>query len=766
MSNKIGVYICEGCDIGPQLNAGQLAKFVQSEYGGSCPVVKTAPVLCSQEGKTMIQADVDSETVDKVAVCACSPRVKWDVFRFGGQALVERVNLREQCLWTYNRPKDDKTAAGEIPETLRLMAQDYIRMGIIKLQKYVSPEAEIPEVTKTILVLGGGNTGLTAALGGAKLGYDVVLVEKEDKLGGFAAMMYKQVPYFHPYTQAVTPDIDQKVNAVMAHEKIRVITSASLEKLEGAPGMYTAMIKNGAGEESIPVGSVVLATGWKPYDPTARVVEAEAPAEEAKEQAKEGEEIVVETPKIQKGENVLEPLGYGVFTNVITNVDMELMAKKGELLRPSDGRPAKSVAFIQCVGQRSQEEGCLPYCSSVCCMVSLKQAGYLREKNPEGKAFIIYKDMIVPGVQELYYKAAQDDPGIFLTKGEVAEVTEDSDGGIIVTAKDTLLGEDIEIKVDMLVLATGMVPSTLADPVINLSYRQGPAFPDLQLFNGFSDSNYICFPYETRRTGIYAAGCVHQPMLMGAAEDDAAGAVLKAIQCLESINRGMAVHPRSGDISFPKFNMVRCTQCKRCTEECPFGALDDDEKGTPKPNPTRCRRCGTCMGACPERVISFEEYNVDMIASMIKENEVPDDIDEGGPRVIVFVCENDAYPALDMAAFQGKKWSPYVRFVPVRCLGSINTIWIADSMSKGIDGVLLLGCKYGDDYQCHFAKGSELCNKRMENIAETLGRLRLEPERVQQKQVAIDEYDKIPQIIDDFMNHIIDNIGANPYKGF
>lgn len=761
MSNKIGVYICEGCDIGPQLNAGQLAAFVQSEYGRSCPVVKTAPVLCSQEGKALIQADVDAQTVDRVAVCACSPRVKWDVFRFDGNVVLERVNLREQCAWAYIRPEADKTAAGEVPETLRKIAQDYIRMGIIKLQKYQIPQAEIPAVTKTILVLGGGNTGMTAALGGARLGYDIVLVEKEEQLGGFAAKMYKQVPYFYPYTEAVAPNIAQKITEVMAHEKIRVITNATLEKLEGAPGQYTAVIKNGAGAESIAVGSVVLATGWKPFDPTVRVAVQDASACEAQDK-----EAKIETPVVEEGENVLAPLGHGKFTNVITNVDLEVMAKKGELLRPSDGRPVKAVAFIQCAGQRSTEEGHLPYCSSVCCMVSLKQAGYVREKNPEAKAFVIYKDMIVPGVQELYYKAAQNDPGIFLTKGQVAEVAEDSDGGILVTVKDTLLGEDIEIKVDLLVLATGMVPSTLAESVINLSYRQGPALPDLQLFNGFADSNYICFPYETRRTGIYSAGCVHQPMLMGAAEEDAAGAVLKAIQCLESINRGMAVHPRSGDISFPKFNMVRCTQCKRCTEECPFGALDDDEKGTPKPNPTRCRRCGTCMGACPERVISFDEYHVDMIASMIKENEVPDDIDEGGPRVIVFVCENDAYPALDLAAFQGKKWSPYVRFIPVRCLGSINTIWVADSMSKGIDGVLLLGCKYGDDYQCHFAKGSELCNKRMENIAETLGRLQLEPERVQQKQVAIDEYDKIPQIIDEFMNHIIDNIGANPYKGF
>lgn len=758
MSSKIGVYICEGCDIGPQLNAGQLAEFVRSEYGQTCPVVKIAPVLCSEEGKALIQADVGTEAVDRVAVCACSPRVKWDVFRFGDNVAVERVNLREQCLWSYNRPVSDKTAGDKIPDTLRMMAQDYIRMGIIRLQKYQPTTAEIPEITKTILVLGGGPAGLTAALGGASLGYDVVLVEKENQLGGFAAKMYKQVPYTYPYTQALAPTVDQKINAAMAHEKIRVLTGATLERLEGAPGMYTAVIKNGNGEESIPVGSVVLATGWKPFDPKARVAAADVASTEATEGG--------EAAAIEQVPNVLEPLGYGKFLNVITNVDMELMAKKGLFLRPFDGRPAKSIAFIQCAGQRSSEEGHLPYCSSVCCMVSLKQAGYLREKNSDAKAFVIYKDMMAPGMQELYYKAAQDDPGIFLTKGEVAEVAEDSDGGIIVKAKNTLLGDDLEIKVDILVLATGMVPSTLAEPIINLSYRLGPAFPDLHLFDGFADSNYICFPYETRRTGIYSAGCVHQPMLIGAAEDDAAGAVLKAVQCLESINRGMAVHPRSGDISFPKFNMVRCTQCKRCTEECPFGALDDDEKGTPKPNPTRCRRCGTCMGACPERIVSFDEYNVDMIASMIKENEVPDDIDDGGPRVIVFVCENDAYPALDMASFQGKKWSPYVRFIPVRCLGSINTIWIADSMSKGIDGVLLLGCKYGDDYQCHFAKGSELCNKRMENIAETLGRLQLEPERVQQKQVAIDEYDQIPQIIDDFVNHIIDKIGANPYKGF
>ena len=112
----------------------------------------------------------------------------------------------------------------------------------------------------------------------------------------------------------------------------------------------------------------------------------------------------------------------------------------------------------------------------------------------------------------------------------------------------------------------------------------------------------------------------------------------------------------------------------------------------------------------------------DMIGSMVKSIEVPDD-DEEKLRIAVFVCENDAYPALDMAGMRRSKLNRLVRFIPVRCLGSVNMVWIKDAMSSGMDGVLLLGCKYGDDYQCHFAKGSEIANRRMENIGETLGTL-------------------------------------------
>ena len=480
------------------------------------------------------------------------------------------------------------------------------------------------------------------------------------------------------------------------------------------------------------------------------------------EKAKEGEaEEGKEAEETEEAPQRLDHLGFGDLLDVITNVALEEMAGKGKIVRPSDGKPASNVAFIQCPGQGSDED--FSYAAAVTSMVVLKQAKYVREDNPEAKAYIFYQHMRTLGQNEYFYKSAQQDEGIFMTKGDVVGVSKNGDGTLVLEAKDTLLGENIKVSVDLVVLGTGMVPTTRDDPVLNLAYRQGPGFQDLDLFDGYADSNFICFPYESRRTGIHPAGCVRRALGIQECREDATGAALKVIQCIESANRGVSVHPRSGDMTFPDFFFQRCTQCKRCTEECPFGALDDDEKGTPLPNPTRCRRCGTCMGACPERIIGFADYNIDSIGSMVKSIDVPEEDEK--PRVLVLACENDAYPALDTVGLHRLSYSPFVRIIPVRCLGSVNVVWIKDALSKGIDGVLMIGCKFGDDYQCHFIKGSELANVRMDKIGEALLSLALEKERVQQVEIAIDEYDKIPGIIGDFMA-TIEEVGPNPFKGF
>ena len=466
--------------------------------------------------------------------------------------------------------------------------------------------------------------------------------------------------------------------------------------------MFDATLNNGNGTHR--VGSIVLAAGWQPYDA-----------------------------------NKLEHLSYGKFPDVITSVQFEEMAKAGKITCPSDGSEPSVVAFVQCAGSRDPNH--LPYCSAVCCRVSLKQAVYVKEQNEESKVYIFYKDMRAPEQSEEFYKKVQKDGTIFVkTDTSKMVIDQGSELKLSIEATDDILGEPLMAEADLVVLAVGMQPAVVDDPILNLEYRQGPALPELHY--GFPDSHYVCFPYETRRTGIYAAGCVRQPMVASRAKSDAAGAAMKAIQCVEAVSQGKAVHPRAGDLSYPELFITRCTQCKRCTEECPFGMYNEDEKGTPLPHPTRCRRCGICMGSCPERIISFNNYSVDMIGSMIKSINVPDEYDEK-PRIIVFICENDSWPALDMMGLHRIKYPTWFRFIPLRCLGSINLVWIADALSKGMDGVLLLGCKYGDDYQCHFIQGSELANTRMTKISETLDRLVLESSRIRVEQIAIDEYEKV-----------------------
>jgi quinone-modifying oxidoreductase subunit QmoB len=655
------------------------------------------------------------------------------------------------------KPAEGEEPHAEAAEFLNETAADYMRMACTQAQKTQPPEPhKLENLSRKILVMGGGISGLTAAKEAAAAGYEVTLIEKDDKIGGKANDWRQSFPTKSPWTDLEDNPVAALIAEVEGDSKITIKTGTEVARISGGPGAFRVTMKAAGTETEWDAPAKVtgeereLIEKGEMENPNARLVDYM----EADPNAEIHGAVVVATGWVPADVSEYEHLGYGAINNVVTNVEFEKLAKEGKV-------PA-NVAFVQSPGGKDHDMD-FPYCNSVTSMVALKQAQYVCDDNEDGKAYVLYQHMRTPGSQELYYKAAQQNDGIFMTKAAVTKVEENGDK-LKVTAENTLLGEDLDLDVDMVVLAAGMVPTTKEEDTINLAYRQGPAFIDLDLFDGFADSHFICFPYETRRTGVYTCGGVRKAETIDEAIDDATGAALKAIQCLESTDRGVSVHPRSGDKTWPDFFMQRCTQCKRCTEECPFGALDDDEKGTPLPNNTRCRRCGTCMGSCPERIIGFTDYNIDLIGSMIKSVEVPED-DDDRLRVVVFVCENDAYPALDMAGMRGNGVNHMVRFIPVRCLGSVNMAWIRDALSAGMDGAMLLGCTYGDDYQCHFVKGSEIANKRMENIGETLSTLGLESERCATQQVAITDYDKIPQIVNDFVEEIVE-MGPNPFKGF
>ncbi len=750
MSDKLGVFICTGYGIGDALDIDTL-EGVAGEYNADVCVTFEA---VNADSLGSIRQQVADEGLNKVVIAGTSSRTymaadlpQVDDLQF--------VNLLDWVVLTHNAEEADDE--DEEQECIQEMADDQLRMAITRAQK-AKPVELFPEhadLCKTILVVGGGIAGLTAAYEAAETGYEVVLVEKEAELGGFMAKLHRSVPMLPPYRELEDTGVAAKIAAIGGHASITVHKGTVIKSINGGPGLFDVTLDSGV---EFRAGAIVQATGFTPLEP-------------------EG------------------TLGYGENPDVITNVQFEEMACKGEFKRPSDGQPVKSVAFVQCGDSRNPLD--FSYASAIMSLNALKQALYIREADEEARAFVFFEHLRTPGQHEDFYRRAQEDNGIFLTRGTVTHV--EAGDPLTLDVKDTMLGDELQVEADLLVLNAGMLPRAadgeairnLVDSeriveegpgnakfeeckvkvedlaahkgteILHLDYRQGPDLPALK--HGYPDSHFICFPYETRRTGIYAAGTVRSPMDSASAVEDAMGATLKAIQSVEMLSRGETVHPRAGDLAFPDFALMRCTQCKRCTEECPFGAINEDAKGTPEYQVTRCRRCGICFGACPERIVNFPDYSITAVAEAIKNVEVPDEWDER-PRVLVLACENDAIPAMEAAGQHGLTFSSFVRIIPVRCLGAVNVVFIKEAISNGFDGVLLFGCKHGDDYQCHMIKGSELMQTRGGNIKEALEQMALENERVAIHDIEITDYETIPRVINEFME-LIDEIGMNPFKG-
>src|SRR4030065_2185396 len=284
MEKKFGVYICKGCGIGESINIEKLKTRTAGKGKVPADIVKEHHVLCSPEGLELIKNDI-KEGPNTIIIGACSPRVKYEEFDFPG-TITERVNLREFVAWT-QPPNTEETQS---------LAEDYLAMGVVKVQKGDLPEPAILEnLSRDILVVGGGIAGMSAALEAAEAGYKVVLVEKEPQLGGFANKLYKKIPA-RKFTDPVIVDteIDKVIKEVESHSNIKVNKSSKIEKTEGQPGLYDVTISSNGSSETVKIGAVVMATGWKPYDATK-----------------------------------LDYLGYGKFKDVVTNIEFEDIAKKG-----------------------------------------------------------------------------------------------------------------------------------------------------------------------------------------------------------------------------------------------------------------------------------------------------------------------------------------------------------------------------------------------------------------------------------------------------
>ena len=313
MERKPGVYLCRGCGIGDAVSTDDLEQLATGDL--KVPTCRQHDAFCSDEGVDVIAKDIQSGAVNQAIIAACSSRVMADRFQFNGTQVI-RANLREQVVWSH--------PAGE--EDTHMLAADQIRMGVAQAAKTTAPEPSAQgDFSRTILVVGGGTGGLNAALEAAKTGHDVVLAERSDKLGGWAAKWSKRMPHRPPYRDPQDNDIQGLISEVEGLGAITVMTNTIVTRTEGSPGKFQVTLSQGGSESAQHIGAIVVATGWRPYDATK-----------------------------------LGHLGYGASPDVVTGVELEEMLAKGPVNK-------KSVAFIQCAGSRDPDH--LPDCSSVCCGV-------------------------------------------------------------------------------------------------------------------------------------------------------------------------------------------------------------------------------------------------------------------------------------------------------------------------------------------------------------------------------------------------------------
>jgi quinone-modifying oxidoreductase subunit QmoA len=412
---------------------------------------------------------------------------------------------------------------------------------------------------KPILVIGGGIAGMTAAVEAAEVGHRVVLVEKEPYLGGRVMRTHRYFPKLCPPACG----FEINIRRIRQNPRITVHTMATVEDISGKPGSFRARIRirpryvkgdvplddslaeklSSERSNDFNLGMDTTKALYLPHDaayPYAYVLDREAlsaaDAALLREACPPGSldlDMVDEEIDIGVGAVVvatgwrpydatrLDNLGFGRYPNVITNVMMERLAAEGgptagRIIRPSDGKPAENVAFVQCAGSR--DENHLPYCSAVCCMASLKQARYLREKNESARATIFYIDIRTTGRLEKFYYDMLDDEKVTYIKGKVANIAEEpASGDLLLDVEDTVARDNLHPRFDMVILATGVVPNTADTPIpFQLEYDS----------YGFIDGS-------TDIPGIYAAGCAGHPCDVSRATKEATAAAMKAILSLK-----------------------------------------------------------------------------------------------------------------------------------------------------------------------------------------------------------------------------------------
>ena len=651
MAERVGVYVCHcGSNIAGTVDVEEVAKWA-GENIKDVVVAKDYKFMCSSLGQAMIEEDIKKEKLTRVVVGACSPHLHEKTFRTAcknaglNPYLFDMTNLREHVSWVCN----DKEAG-----TAKAKA---LIAGSAERVKYQQPlEPSYVDVNPATLVVGGGITGLQAALELADAGHPVYLVERSPSVGGHMAQFDKTFPTLDCSACILTP----KMSEAGQHENITLLTYSELEEVSGSVGKFKVKIRKkaryvvekdctGCGicvekcprkivDEDFEAGLGYRKAIYSPFPqavPRIPVIDVEnctyfqrgkckvcskvCPTNAIDyEQQDEIVEVDVGNIILATGWELFDckkvpQYGYKRLANVYTNMEFERLCNAagptgGKIVMRDGKTEPKSVAIIHCVGSRDVNHN--SHCSAVCCMAALK-FGHLVLEKTDAEVYSFYIDMRTnqKAYEEFYQRLLEE--GMHFVRGKVAEVTDaarnpDEQGKLIVQCEDTLLGKQRRIPVDMVVLMGAIEPQADAK---ELGLKCGIS---CSMAGWYTERHPKLDPVATMTDGVFVAGTCQGAKDIPACVAQGAAAAAR-VQGMITKGRVM-IEPIVASI-----NEEACSGCRICNNLCPYNAIEyDAEKGVSRVISSMCKGCGTCVAACPAGVITGAHFNNQQIFAQIE----------------------------------------------------------------------------------------------------------------------------------------------------
>ncbi len=552
---RIGVFVCHcGINIGGVVDVPDVV-----EYAKSLPGVVYAEhnlYTCSADTQERIKERIVKLDLNRVVVASCTPRTHEPLFRSTVREaglnpyLFEMANIRDQCSWVHMHEH----------EAASLKAKDLVRMAVSRACLLEPLQRAVIPVTQRALVIGGGVSGMTAALDIADQGFTTYLVEREKKLGGIAR-------HLHTTLQGddVQTELERMISKVWAHPNIQVIIGSEIEDVKGSVGNFSTKLRGN--EETLEHGVILVTTGGMEYKPEEHL--------------------------------------YGKDDRVVTQLEFE-----EELVNADPEDLPSTAVFIQCVGCRNEERS---YCSRVCCGTSVKQALLLKKERPDAQVFVLYRDLRTYAFKEDAYKEAAEAGVVFIRFDEDREpkVSKDKskDGPLEVMVYEELLEENLRIEADRLILAAAILP-----PEDNERLAQLLKLP-LSKDGFFLEAHMKLRPLDFATDGVFLAGLAHSPKYLDECIAQASGAAARAL-CILS----RPTFEAEGIVA--SVETALCRGCGRCREACVYGAIDieevEPEVFISRVNEALCKGCGTCAVTCPSKAIRMSHFTEDQILATMR----------------------------------------------------------------------------------------------------------------------------------------------------